>query len=71
MRSALQFTVHGANIVEIEALAEQTVQRFLAVNSGTDVSELADIEIHAINAAQTTQTVTEKEFQATVNVRIR
>ena len=72
MRSALQFVVQGENIVDIEAQAEQTIQRFLAVDSGTDVSELADIEIHATDAPLTTQTITPgAKFQATVNVRIK
>lgn len=66
MRSALQFKVDGDNIVEIEAKAEQTVQRFLAVDGGTDVSELADIEIHATESA-----AIGARFQATVDVRIR
>lgn len=72
MRSALQFVIQGENIVDIEAQAEQTIQRFLAVDSGTDVSELADIEIHATDAPLTAQTITPSaKFQATVNVRIK
>lgn len=72
MRSALQFVIHGKNIVDIEAQAEQTIQRFLAVDSGTDVSELADIEIHATDAPLTAQTIAPgARFQATVNVRIK
>lgn len=69
MRSALQFKVYGDNIVEIEALAEKAIQRFLAVDSGTDVSELADIEVHA--EPNDSVVVPQTEFIATVSVRIR